>query len=120
MPVVCCRLRRLAGEANRDSVAPMRAVPLDVAARRDALALVLTRRQPGRVRLDRAEAATTRTFTSSRSAPARRLRLTTDAGNDYSPVWSPDGRWIAFLRGEGEDAGTSCGSFRRSAGGNAS
>jgi len=30
------------------------------------------------------------------------LRLTTDAGRDYSPLWSPDGRWIAFLRGEGE------------------
>jgi eukaryotic-like serine/threonine-protein kinase len=26
------------------------------------------------------------------------LRLTTDAHNDYNPVWSPDGRWIAFLR----------------------
>ena len=26
------------------------------------------------------------------------LRLTTDAGNDYSPAWSPDGRAIAFLR----------------------
>ena len=30
------------------------------------------------------------------------LRLTTNPGNDYSPMWSPDGRWIAFLRGEGE------------------
>jgi Tol biopolymer transport system component/serine/threonine protein kinase len=27
------------------------------------------------------------------------IRLTTDARNDYNPVWSPDGRWIAFLRG---------------------
>jgi Tol biopolymer transport system component/predicted Ser/Thr protein kinase len=26
------------------------------------------------------------------------LRLTTDASNDYSPAWSPDGRAIAFLR----------------------
>jgi Tol biopolymer transport system component len=26
------------------------------------------------------------------------LRLTTDAGPDYSPAWSPDGRFIAFLR----------------------
>jgi Tol biopolymer transport system component len=26
------------------------------------------------------------------------LRLTTDPANDYSPAWSADGRWIAFLR----------------------
>ena len=30
------------------------------------------------------------------------LRLTTDAGNDYTPAWSPDGRWIAFLRSQGQ------------------
>jgi hypothetical protein len=28
------------------------------------------------------------------------LRLTTDSRTDFSPAWSPDGRWIAFLRGE--------------------
>jgi Tol biopolymer transport system component/tRNA A-37 threonylcarbamoyl transferase component Bud32 len=28
------------------------------------------------------------------------LRLTTDPQNDQNPVWSPDGRWIAFLRGD--------------------
>ncbi|MCI0603024.1 serine/threonine-protein kinase [bacterium] len=28
------------------------------------------------------------------------LRLTTDLRYDYNPVWSPDGRWIAFLRSE--------------------
>ena len=28
------------------------------------------------------------------------FRLTTDPRSDYNPVWSPDGRWIAFLRGE--------------------
>ena len=28
------------------------------------------------------------------------LRLTSDARTDYNPVWSPDGRWIAFLRGD--------------------
>src|SRR5206468_4196142 len=28
------------------------------------------------------------------------LRLTSDPRNDYNPVWSPDGRWIAFLRRE--------------------
>ncbi|HKR65883.1 MAG TPA: protein kinase [Thermoanaerobaculia bacterium] len=27
------------------------------------------------------------------------LRLTTDALSDFNPAWSPDGRWIAFLRG---------------------
>ena len=26
------------------------------------------------------------------------LRLTTDPARDHSPAWSPDGRWIAFLR----------------------
>jgi eukaryotic-like serine/threonine-protein kinase len=30
------------------------------------------------------------------------LRLTTDPSNDYNPVWSPDGRWIAFLRAQPE------------------
>jgi Tol biopolymer transport system component len=29
---------------------------------------------------------------------ATTLRLTSDPANDYSPMWSPDGRWIAFLR----------------------
>ena len=30
------------------------------------------------------------------------LRLTSDANNDFNPVWSPDGRWIAFLRSQSE------------------
>jgi Tol biopolymer transport system component len=34
------------------------------------------------------------------------LRLTADPRIDYNPVWSPDGRWIAFLRRKWE-AGTS-------------
>jgi Tol biopolymer transport system component len=29
-----------------------------------------------------------------------RVRLTTDARSDYNPVWSPDGKWIAFFRSE--------------------
>ena len=32
------------------------------------------------------------------------LRLTTDPSNDYNPVWSPDGRSIAFLRHRWEAA----------------
>lgn len=28
------------------------------------------------------------------------LQLTTEARSDYNPVWSPDGRWIAFLWGD--------------------
>jgi eukaryotic-like serine/threonine-protein kinase len=28
------------------------------------------------------------------------VQLTSDPRNDYNPVWSPDGRWIAFLRGD--------------------
>ena len=28
------------------------------------------------------------------------LRVTTDPRHDYNPMWSPDGRWIAFLRGD--------------------
>ena len=31
-------------------------------------------------------------------------RVTTDPGNDYSPVWSPDGRSIAFLRQSGDSS----------------
>jgi Tol biopolymer transport system component len=34
------------------------------------------------------------------------FQLTTDPRIDYNPVWSPDGRWIAFLRRQWE-AGTS-------------
>jgi serine/threonine protein kinase len=34
------------------------------------------------------------------------LRLTNDASNDYNPIWSPDGRWIALLRSQSQ-AGTS-------------
>jgi eukaryotic-like serine/threonine-protein kinase len=34
------------------------------------------------------------------------LRLTTDAANDSSPAWSPDGRSIAFLRGRAGQPGT--------------
>jgi Tol biopolymer transport system component len=30
------------------------------------------------------------------------VRLTTDRKNDYNSVWSPDDRWIAFLRRDGE------------------
>jgi serine/threonine protein kinase len=29
-----------------------------------------------------------------------RVRLTTDSRSDYNPVWSPDGRWIAFFRSQ--------------------
>jgi Tol biopolymer transport system component len=30
------------------------------------------------------------------------LRLTSDSSNDFNPLWSPDGRWIAFLRSLGD------------------
>ena len=33
------------------------------------------------------------------------LRLTTDALPDCSPAWSPDGRYIAFIRESGEKRG---------------
>jgi eukaryotic-like serine/threonine-protein kinase len=38
------------------------------------------------------------------------LRRTSDTQNDYNPVWSPDGKWIAFLRG---DPSTPLGRSRR-------
>jgi len=31
------------------------------------------------------------------------VRLTTNPAPDYVPAWSPDGRWIAFLRGVSEE-----------------
>jgi eukaryotic-like serine/threonine-protein kinase len=31
------------------------------------------------------------------------VRLTTSSTTDYNPVWSPDGRWIAYLRRHSED-----------------
>ncbi len=30
------------------------------------------------------------------------FRLTTDPGNDFNPVWSPNGRWIALLRSQSD------------------
>ena len=41
------------------------------------------------------------------------LRLTTDPGVDYSAIWSPDGRSIAFVRRQGRPDSTSSGSCRR-------
>jgi Tol biopolymer transport system component/DNA-binding winged helix-turn-helix (wHTH) protein len=32
------------------------------------------------------------------------LRITKDGGRDFSPAWSPDGRWIAALRDYGREA----------------
>jgi Tol biopolymer transport system component len=37
------------------------------------------------------------------------LRLTTDPAIDYNPVWSPDGRWIAFFRRWWNPARVTCG-----------
>ena len=33
------------------------------------------------------------------------MRLTNDAQREMSPTWSPDGRFIAFMRGRGEKKG---------------
>ena len=33
------------------------------------------------------------------------VRLTTDPGRDFSPAWSPDGRFIAFQRQSKEESG---------------
>jgi Tol biopolymer transport system component len=39
------------------------------------------------------------------SSPSPPLRITTSEEVDYSPAWSPDGRWIAFCRGTGAAGG---------------
>ena len=73
---------------------------------------VLARRQPRRVHLDRTQAGQSR-----RLRPAARCRVSATAdygpGNDYSPVWSPDGRSIAFLRQQPEPRLPNCGWCRR-------
>lgn len=51
--------------------------------------------------------------------PGDPLRLTSDPAPDYSPVWSPDGRWIAFVRDMGRHRRLSC-SYPLLAGRNAS
>ncbi len=35
--------------------------------------------------------------------PGEPLRITTDPAEDTSPAWSPDGKWIAFLRRSRDD-----------------
>ena len=56
------------------------------------------RRQPSGLRLERGEADNSDIYVKvvGQDPP---LRLTTDPAMDASAAWSPDGRWIAFLRG---------------------
>ena len=64
-----------------------------------ALSVPFSRRQLRGIHVDGAEADNTDIYVQQIGAGAP-LRLTDSPRNDYNPVWSPDGRWIAFLRGD--------------------
>ena len=90
----------LVGVATAAGHAAAPSDPAHRAPRRRAPPVVFPRRQSRRLLMERRQ-----TRQSRRVCPTNRQRFSTptddDPGNDYTPAWSPDGRWIAFLRAQG-------------------
>ena len=120
VPVVADRrLRRLAGVAAAGARDAVRAVPLTVAARRRR---DLLRSRPTATMIafgwTGPDGDNQDIYVQQIGAGAP-IAADDRPGPRLQPVWSPDGRWIAFLRAGRRTPVTNCGSFHHSAGGNA-
>src|SRR5215212_7873276 len=100
-----CGFPCVAGEprAGEHGAAPRR--PAHHATRSGALSLVFPRWQPRGIYVAGPKQDNSDIYVQQIGAGSP-LRVTTDSSEDFSPVWSPDGRWIAFLRRRW-DVGTS-------------
>ena len=94
------RLPRMAGLASGGTGGTAAGRAADHVSRPGALSISLSRRQPRRVHVDGTDSRDNTDIYVQQIGAGSPLRLTTDPRSDYNPVWSPDGRWIAFLRGD--------------------